>query len=425
MKVLLFNTDDIQGGAARAAYRLHQGFQRINVSSQMAVQNKRVEEKTVLGASVGSGLANMIAGSRLTLGQLPLKFYRDRNPYAFYSLQWLPDNIASLTTQLNPDIVNLHWICNSYIQIETLAKLNKPLVWTLHDMWPFTGGCHYSDNCTSYTESCGACPQLGSDRDWDLSRWVWQRKSRAWKNLNLTIVTPSSWLGTCARSSSLFEKLRVEVIPNGLDRDKFKPLDKQLARKLFNFPEDKQIVLFGSIQATKNKRKGFHFLQSALQQLSKAGWQDKLQVAIFGALQPENSPDFGFKAHYLGNFNDDISLALVYSAADVMVVPSTQEVFGQTASESIACGTPVVAFKDTGVADIVEHQQNGYLAQPAQVEDLARGIVWVLEDRDRHQKLSRRAREKVEQEFTLETQARRYSSLFEEILEQEQRMIKL
>ena len=415
MKILLLNTSDIKGGAARAAYRLHQGLQSINAHSQMLVQTKQSDDRTVIGSPATSGIGKVIAGSRLTLGQLPLKFYpnRDRTPYY---LQWLPDNIASKVAQLEPDVINLHWIYGSYLQIETFPKLNKPLVWTLHDMWAFTGGCSYSGDCDRYTKSCGACPQLGSSKNWDLSRWVWQRKAKAWRNLNLTIVTPSLWLRQCAISSSLFKDLRVELIPNGLDTEKYRPINRKVARELLRLPQDKQLVLFGSLKATSDKRKGFHLLQPALQELSQSGWQDRLEVVIFGASRPDNPPEFGFQAHYLGTFSDDLSLALVYSAADVFVLPSIQDNLPNTVMEAIACRTPCVAFDIGGMPDMIEHQKNGYLAQPYKIEDLAQGIAWVLENRERHQKLSHCAREKAEQEFTLEIQARRYLSLFTEVV---------
>ena len=179
--------------------------------------------------------------------------------------------------------------------------------------------------CDRYTASCGACPQLGSSKNWDLSRWVWQRKAKAWRNLNLTIVALSSWLRQCASSSSLFKDLRVELIPNGLDTEKYRPINRKVARELLRLPQDKQLVLFGSLKATSDKRKGFHLLQPALQELSQSGWQDRLEVGIFGAFRPDNPPEFGFQAHYLGKLSDDLSLALVYSAADVFVLPSVQD----------------------------------------------------------------------------------------------------
>jgi glycosyltransferase involved in cell wall biosynthesis len=412
MKTLLVNSSDIIGGAARAAYRLHKGLQNIGVTSQMLVQEKFSDDSTIIAPRVR--LSQGIAHSKLTFDTLPLKFYKNLNTDIF-SIQWLPDRVITKVNEINPDVINLHWVSGGFLQIETLAKLNRPLVWTLHDMWSFTGGCHYSGECYRYTKSCGACPQLGSYKDWDLSRWVWKRKVKALKNLNLTIVTPSYWLAKCARHSSLFQNVRVEVIPNGVDIQKYRTIERSIARKLLNLREDKQLVLFGSLRATSNKRKGFHLLQLALQELSKSGWKDQLEVVIFGASEPEHPLDFAFQAHYLGILNDDLSLAIVYSAADVFVLPSIEENLANTVMEAIACGIPCVAFNIGGTPDMIEHQKNGYLAQSLQIEDLAQGISWVLENIERHHKLSHRAREKAVQEFSLEIQANRYFNIFGDV----------
>jgi glycosyltransferase involved in cell wall biosynthesis len=225
-------------------------------------------------------------------------------------------------------------------------------------------------------------------------------------------------MADCARASSLFRQLRIETIPLGLDTDKYKPIDKQVARQLLNLPQDRHLVLFGAADATSDPRKGFDLLRSALQGISNTEWRDRLELVIFGASAPKQPLDLGFKTHYLGFMHDDLSLALIYAAADVMVVPSIQEAFGQTASESLSCGTPVVAFNATGLKDIVDGQLNGYLAAPFDIEDLAKGIVWVLEDRERHQKLQFHAREKALREFATEVQARRYLSLYQDVLSQ-------
>ncbi|QLE51783.1 glycosyltransferase [Nostoc sp. C057] len=413
MKVLHLSTHDIGGGAARAAYRLHTGLQDIGLQSQMLVQEKSSNDKTVIAPKIR--LFQGIAKAKLTFESLPLKLYTQKKNTPFF-IQWLPDRVIPKVAQINPDIINLHWISGAFMQIETFSKLKRPLVWTLHDMWGFTGGCHVIGECDRYKVSCGACPQLNSINEWDLSRWVWRRKVKAWKNINLTLVSPSSWLAECARSSSLFQNLQIEVIPHGLDTQKYRPINQHFARETLKLPQDKKLILFGAIEATSDRNKGFHLLQPALQELSKAGWKDNFEVVIFGASQPENPPDLGFKTYYLGHLYDDLSLATIYSAADVMLVPSLQESFGQTASESLACGTPVVAFNSTGLKDIVDHQQNGYLANPYEVDDFAKGIAWILENEQRLEKLSFYARKKAEQEFTLELQARRYSALFEEIL---------
>lgn len=406
MKVLHLNTSDIEGGAARSANRLHQGLQAIGVPSQMLVRAKFSADKAVIAEKA------VITKLGPPLNSWPLQLYPSRQRIMF-SPQWLPDAIAPTVAQLNPDVVNLHWVCNGYLKIETIAKFNKPLVWTFHDMWAFTGGCHYSQECDRYTNSCGACPQLQSNKNWDLSRFVWQRKAKAWKHLDLTIVTPSLWLAKCARASSLFKNLRIEVIPYGLDTRSYKPVERQVARKLLNLPTDKQLVFC----ATSDRRKGFHLLCPALQALSKSGWQDRIELVVFGSSPSENQIDLGVKTHYLGKLSDDISLNLVYAAADVFVAPSIQDNLPNTVMEAIACGTPCVVFNIGGMPDMIEHQQNGYLAQPYKIEDLAQGITWVLENTERHQKLCDRAREKAEQEFTLELQARRYLSLFTEIVD--------
>jgi glycosyltransferase involved in cell wall biosynthesis len=283
-------------------------------------------------------------------------------------------------------------------------------------MWPMTGGCNYNEGCDRYQHTCGSCPQLFSQRESDLSRWIWRRKARAWKNLNLSLVAPSRWMAQCAAESSLFRDRRIEVIPGGLDTHTYRPIPRQTARELLNLPQNKHLVLFGAPGAVTDKRKGFHLLLPALQNLSQAGWGDRLEIVVFGASQAESSARLSFKTHYLGKLSDDITLALAYSAADVMVVPSLQESFGQTASESLACGTPVVAFNSTGLKDIVDHQQNGYLAKPFEVDDLAQGIAWVLEEDDRRQALAQAAREKAIRSFSVALQADRYQSLFQEIV---------
>ncbi|MEH2179149.1 glycosyltransferase family 4 protein [Nostoc sp.] len=416
IKPLLVNTYDPKGGAgaARAAYRLHQELLRLEIDSQMLVQDKRIADSTVV--SYPNKVAQIIWKARPILNDLPLKLYRNRQRnFTFFRLQWLPNTVASQIARLEPDIINLNWICEGFIPIEALAKFNKPIVWTFHDTWAFTGGCCYSLGCDRYTKSCGNCPQLGSKHSWDLSRWVWQRKTKAWQNLKLTIVSPSNWLAECARSSSLFSNSDIRVIPHGLNLNIYKPTERQIARNLLNLPQNKQLILFGALNATSNPRKGFHLLQSALQKLSQSEWKDKIELIVFGSSQPEDSVDLGFKVHYLGKVDDENKLALLYSSADVMIVPSIEEVFGLTACESLSCGTPVVSFDSTGLKDLVEHQKNGYRAQCFSCDDLANGIIWVIENKERHQKLCDRAREKAEQEFAINLQAHRYLSLFEEM----------
>ncbi|HEY9609030.1 glycosyltransferase family 4 protein [Allocoleopsis sp.] len=410
MKILHLSESD-GGGAGRATFRLHQGLQRLGVDSKILVQLKYSDDRTVFSPETTLGKFSAKLKLPERLDALPLKGYPQRDVSDF-SLEWLPTGIVSKIAKLTPDVVNLHWVCHGYLPIEAIAKFKKPLVWTLHDMWAFTGGCHYSQECDRYKNSCGTCPQLGSAKSWDISRWVWQRKAKAWQNLDLTLVSPSPWLAKCARSSSLFQDLPIEVIPNGLDTQQYKPIPRQIARELLNLPQDKQLILFGAMYPNSDRRKGFYLLQQALQRLSKTEWRNQIEIAIFGASRPQEPVELGLNSHYLGRLSDEISLAVVYAAADVFVAPSTQDNLPNTVMEAIACGTPGVAFNIGGMPELIEHQHNGYLAQALDSEDLAQGIIWVLENQERYQKLCDRARQKAEQEFTLEIQARRYESLY-------------
>lgn len=414
MKCLMINTFDIEGGAARAAYRLHKGLQRCGIASKMLVQDKFGEDTSVIGPQ--SKFVKGLNKLRPHLDTLPLKLYPKRQDTP-WGLAWLPGKIETQIEAYKPDIVHLHWVCGGFIPISTLPRLGRPLVWTLHDSWAFTGGCHIPYECTRYKESCGVCPQLDSKKNIDLSRWVWGKKLKHWNELDLTVVTPSRWLAGCAQASSLFRNTRVKVIPNGLDLTVYKPFDRQFARYALGLPKDTKLILFGAMDSTTDSNKGFQYLQPALKQLAADGWGNRVQTVVFGASKPENPPDFGLKSHYLGRLRDDISLSLLYAAADVFVAPSIQENLSNTVMEALACGIPCVAFKIGGMPDLIEHEFNGYLAKPYDPADLARGIDWVLSGRELWLSLSHNARAKVEREFELGLIAERYVELYSEILE--------
>lgn len=413
MKTVILNTFDTRGGAARAANRLHKGLQSIGVDSTMLVQSKYGDEPTVIGPlpMLPTGIALM----RPLLDSIPLKCYPNRTPFIF-SPAILPERLAAKVAALNPEIIHLHWVALGFLKIETLRRFEKPIVWTLHDSWAFTGGCHIPFECMRYRQMCGACPALGSTKENDLSRKIWKRKAKAWKGLNLTVVTPSRWLAECARSSSLFHDVRVEVIPNGLDIQRYKPVDRHVARELLLLPKDKKLILFGAVSSTSDRNKGFHLLLPALKNMADNSWENRAELVVFGATKPVNGPDFGLSTHYLGHFNDKISMNLLYAAVDVFVAPSIQENLPNTVMEALACGTPCVAFNIGGMPDMIEHKKNGYLARPFETDDLARGIEWVLNDDERRKILSLRAREKVEKEFELTLVARWYRKLYEDIL---------
>lgn len=418
MKVLHLSTYDT-GGAGIAVHRLHRGLLASGTSSQMLVQRQQLQDERAVTAANAGPFSAQLRRLRFSGEFVPNKLYPNRERVSFSS-QWLPDRIATQVDRLAPTVINLHWINHGFVQVESIAKLKRPLVWTLHDMWPFTGGCHYSEDCDAYKVSCGRCPLLHSNQQSDLSSWVWHRKLKTFQQANLTVISPSRWLASCARSSSLLQNSRIEVVPHGIDLDVYRPTEKSAAKRALGLPPDKRLILFGALNATQNKRKGFHLLLPALRSyVASNSNKDSVNLAIFGAEKPaEPLVVQGCGTHYLGKITDENKLSLVYSAADVMVIPSVQEAFGQTASEAIACGTPVVAFDATGLKDIVCHQHTGYLAKPFETIDLAKGIAWVLEDEQRHSTLCRNARNAAEKEFSLALQSRRYLSIYNDLLKE-------
>lgn len=348
------------------------------------------------------------------LDRLPLKAYSGRSGQMF-SPAIMPGIRASTIRELNPDVVHLFWVTGGFVRPETLARIGKPLIWTLHDMWPFTGGCHYDDECGRYRQDCGSCPILGADKPNDLSRRVLNRKRDAWRGVDLTVVATSRWMADCARESSLFRGRRIELIPNGFDVLKYKPLDKQAARRAFNLPEGKRLVLFSSFGAVSDSRKGFQHLIPALQNLSperKAG----IELVVLGSARPENPVDLGMPAHYIEHLHDEISQVLLYSAVDVLVLPSQQENLANTVIEAMLCGVPAVAFAIGGMLDSIDHRESGYLARPFDAADLGEGIWFVIADRTVQQAMSAAARARAEQRFDVRDIARCYESLYQDVI---------
>jgi glycosyltransferase involved in cell wall biosynthesis len=413
MNIFNVNTYDTCGGAAIAAYRIHKGLCGIGINSKMLVQYKASDDKSVLGPN--NRLKRGFALLRPTLDS-SLKYLFACGSKNIFHTAWLPLlDVPSQIDSMSPDIVHLHWICDGMLRIEKLKYINKPIVWTLHDMWAFTGGCHYDDGCGRFHQICGNCPQLVVNCKNDLSRSVMIRKTKALNKLDITIVTPSNWLAECAKESSLFKERRIEIIPNGLDLSMFKPLDKSNARRKWGLPINKKLILFGAMSATSDHRKGFDLLYESLKQIT-AKWTGRSELIVFGSGKPKNPPDFGLPVHYLGQIQDDVTLSHLYSQSDIMVVPSRQDNLPNTVVESLACGTPVVVFDIGGMPDMVEHKVNGYLAKPFDTSDLAAGIDWVMSDDKRHKDLSIQARDKAVACFDVEKTARRYAVLYEDVI---------
>ena len=411
MKVLIVNSTDVSGGAARAAYRLHQALLTQNINSQMLVQSRVSNDYRVF--TVPSKLQIGLSKFRAALDSLPVKAYKFRTNTLF-SPSYLPfGDVVKQINVINPDIVHLHWVNGGMMRIEDMVNIKAPIVWTLHDMWAFTGGCHYDEECGAYQKSCGECKVLGSNRQNDLSRKVFHRKSKSYvKHNNLTVVGLSRWLAGCASKSTLFQNNDIFCLPNPIDTSVYAPLDRCIAREILQLPEDKKLILFGGIGAANDPRKGHRELCEALVEFEF----DDIELVVFGNSEPKVSEGFKFKTHYLGILHDDVTLRALYSAVDVMVVPSLQENLSNAVMESLACATPVVGFDVGGNSDMVEHQVNGYLAKPFDTVDLAAGIEWVL-DAQNYTELSANARNKVLKEFDSVVVAKRYIALYESVLE--------
>ncbi|ORU93996.1 MAG: glycosyl transferase family 1 [Cycloclasticus sp. symbiont of Bathymodiolus heckerae] len=411
MKVLIVNTSDLEGGAARASYRLHKALLVEGVDSQMLVQSKASDDFTVTGLI--SFIQKALSIVRPVLEALPVLAYKKRSQTLF-SPSWLPfSQLVNRINAINPDAVHLHWINNGMMSMGDIANIKAPIIWSLHDMWAFTGGCHYDEECGAYVNSCGSCKVLGSSKGYDLSRYLFKRKFANYsKHKNLTIVGLSRWLASCAERSRLFKKNKVVCLPNAIDTSIYLPLEKTVARELLRLPLDKKLILFGAMAATSDPRKGYKELCEALDLLNS----DDIELVVFGSSAPKVPGSFNFKIHYLGQLYDDATLRALYSAADVMVVPSIQENLSNAIMESLACATPVVAFDVGGNGDMIVHKENGYLAKSFDTTDLAEGIEWIL-NAPNYEQLSANARNKVLREFDSRVVAKRYIELYESVLD--------
>lgn len=411
MKILIVNTSDIQGGAARAAYRLHRSLLDANIDSQMLVQSKASDDYTVI--TENSRLRKYINKLRPIIDGLPVRKYKNRTKTLFSSSWFGFNNIATKINKINPDIIHLHWVNGGMLKIEDIARIKAPIVWSLHDMWAFTGGCHYDEECQGFLKGCGNCKVLRSSSQNDLSKKVFKRKQKTFNiKKDITIIGLSSWLNECSKNSTLL-KTKIHInLPNPIDTDIFKPFDKDKARELWNLSTGKKLVLFGAMSATSDPRKGLKELNEGMTKMQQS---KDIELVVLGSTKPQNAPNLGFKTHYLGSLADDVSLVTLYSAVDVTVVPSLQENLSNTIMESLSCGTPVVAFDIGGNNDMIDHKKNGYLAKPFDSQDLANGIEWILAN-DNYVSLCENARYKVLREFDSKVVAQKYIQLYKETL---------
>ncbi len=422
MRVVHYSTDDITGGAARCAARLHSGLRLVEgVDSTMMVDRKRGDEPGVIAFRRPDGLLGKRRVKRRKRAiRQSLERYDATRPDGFEPFN--PDESPYGTEPLDQaprcDVLNLHWVAR-FLDVESLAAWlppDLPVVWTLHDMHLLTGGCHYDHGCGKFEAGCGACPQLGSVTAEDLSSTYWNRKHATLRGMaprSIEIVTPSRWLAEEARRSGVIpETMGVRVIPYGLDTELFAPSNRNAWRERYDIPSDARVLLFVA-QSVENRRKGFAHLSAAMAQLRDI---HGLYLVSVGKGEPELPPDVN--ARHLGEIRSDREMSGVYGMADVFCVPSIQDNLPATVLESLASGTPVAGFGIGGIPDMVRPGVTGELAGSATGEALAGAVRRVLEGSG--DVWSSRCREVAESEYSLDLQARRYVELYTELLRLEE-----
>ncbi|MCC5845883.1 MAG: glycosyltransferase [Verrucomicrobia bacterium] len=415
MKILIVNSFDRDGGAARSARRLHHGLRRIGVESNMLVQTQTGDDAHTLLAD--DFLHRHLEPRLPLLDALPLALYPKRD-VSHWANAWFPTSLNRHIQDINPDIIHLHWICRGLVSLADLRRWNRPVVWTLHDPWPFTGGCHYPPlGCTRFRDACGNCPALGSTREHDLSRLNWSRKKRLWKDLNLHVIGPSRWLTEQAQSSSLFRDVPCQALPNGIDTALYAPGDRAAARAHFKLPPDKPLILVVAMNTSSDKNKGGALALEALRLAAEQLGPDAAELVIAGESDGPDKPKTTWRTHRMGVITEEADMARLYQAADLQLIPSYQENLCNAIMEASACALPCVAFRTGGNGDMILHRQNGWLAEPFEPAGLTEGILHLLQHPEQRQAWGRAAREHILHFSELESIARRHRDLYQSILE--------
>ena len=398
------------GGAATAAVRLNRALRAAGVNSTLSATCLDLPEPGT--RPIGFWPTPAHARLRLALDQVP---------------RWLGGHFGAeqFTTALGPapygvrrafagaDVAHLHWIGKGTLPLRLLARIEQPMVWTLHDLWALTGGCHYDGGCGRFTNRCGCCPVLRSARANDLSYRLLEAKRRAYARARPTFVAPSRWMASLVQSSHSTKGCAVHVIPNAIDRTVFKPRDGAASRAALGLPQNAAVIGFAAMGGASEPRKGFDLLQAAVAAVNSAPGLRPLHLLVIGGPGQDGAliPTTG-----TGHLDSEDAVARALNAADVLVAPSRQDNLPNTVAEALACGVPTAAFDVGGLPDLIEHQRNGYLARPFDTPDLARGIAWVLQDPECHAALRAAARESTTR-LAPERVAAQHIELYQEVLD--------
>jgi glycosyltransferase involved in cell wall biosynthesis len=419
MKIIQVSNSDIQGGAARAAYRLHQGLIAIQQDSQMLVLERRSPDKTVLKfehfpTDFHSTSLSIIQKRYVNQNRTPLS-------NTSFSLPYPGVDLISVDAIATANVINLHWV--AYFQSPvTLCHLlaKKPVVWTLHDMWAFTGGCHYSAGCTQYQQDCAICPQLQVD-SYGLTAAILQDRLDLLSDTPLIIVTPSQWLADCAKQSRVLRNQRIEVIPYSLETDVFSPLNRAEAKQELGMETGAIALLIGADNGNEH-RKGFAELLQVLHLCCQdPQFQDllaaqKFQLWCFG-IPNEQLTELNLPLHSFGRIDSDRQLRQIYAAADLFVLPSLEDNFPNTMLEAMSCGTPVVAFEIGGIPDVVKNGVTGWTVPLGDIAAMAAAILECVFTDDVREQRGQASRQVMAEQHGLTVQAQRYLELYKDLIQ--------
>lgn len=411
MRVLIVNTAERTGGAAIAANRLLHALNRNGIEARMLVRDRKTDAADVINFPQSWRLKAKFMWER---GVIWLNNGLSKQGIFQVDIANAGNDITAMPEFQWADVIHLHWVNQGFLSLKNLERIlasGKPVVVTLHDQWYFTGICHYSGDCDKYQEQCMCCPMLKGP-GMDLARSVFDRKRAIYKGRNMTFVGCSLWMADLARKSRLTQGHAVTNIPNAIDTDVFKPMDKAAARQRHHLPADKKLLLFGAQRIT-DPRKGFRFLAEACERLSTT--TGDLGIVVLGGDAQSVKEALPLPVYTIDYLSNEAEIAQLYNAVDLFVTPSLQDNLPNTIVESMACGTPCVGFDIGGIPEMIAHQENGYVATYCDSNDLANGIAWCL-DPDRHPALSAAARSAAVAAYSEAVAARRYQAIYQSAL---------
>lgn len=412
MKILILSTYDLEGGAAIAATRLMQALSKNGHQVKMLVASKTSNNINVEQAS--SVFRNKTQKVHLAI-EKGLFLFQEKNKSIRFQFSTA---ISGFSIHENPlvewaDIIHIHWTLQGFLslkEISNLQKLGKPIVWTLHDMWAFTGGCHYAGDCDHFLKECGYCPYLKRPSQKDLSSKIYQKKKSIYNNFQ--IVTCSQWLGKVAKTSSLLKDFDIEAIANPIDTNLFLPSkNRKKLKLLLNLDPSKSYILFGA-SSLKDQRKGLHYFLEAMK-LYRQSHSNLPSIILYGSQNHDVKID-GFEIIHSG-FLSQNELIAYYQASDIYVITSLEDNLPNTVMEAIACGLPVLSFETGGIPEMVQHLQSGYIAKYKSIEDICNGLDVLLHSADLNQ-MSQNARNYCLENFSEKVIAEKYTKKYQSLL---------